>query len=35
MIEQITEYVQLFWFLLGSFAFVLFLAFVVFGGYND
>lgn len=32
MIEQITEYIQLFWFLVGSLAFVLFLAFVVFGG---
>jgi len=33
MIEEITEYIQLFWFLVGSFALILFLAFVVFG--ND
>ena len=34
MIEDITEYIKLFWFLVGSVAFILFLAFVVFGA-ND
>jgi len=32
MIENITDLIELFCFLLGSLAFVLFLAFVVFGG---
>ena len=31
MIEEITEYIKLFWFLIGGVSLVLFLAFVVFG----